>query len=431
MSDIIQYVGARYVPLFADPTEWNSSNTYEPLTIVTYMNASYTSRKQVPAGIEPTNNEYWALTGNYNAQVEQYRQTVEEYKEIVDSFPEDSTNFKKDFFIIIADSYGVTTTTRTPWTTYLENMLDLTVAKNAEGVTASTNCFELARGGQGFVGTPTYGNWLASLQSDFPSNIDKSKITKILIVGGYNDQYSTSDEIISAMNVFANYVDTNFPNAHVYTCCVGQNTEDISLNTPIMYAYNAYSTFNHKNWSYLAGLEGILHNQALMEDDNHHPNSSGGVKLAIALRDALTGSGSHVLFARNLITPADNVTIANPVTLYSEPLGRYIRAYLHRTLDITFTTPIFTSATMNRVAIGTLDSPSYYYGNGNIVDAVEIPIMAMDNSNVWYSDTARLLITYDGNISLWSEIAVERNHTNIKRIIIPGKLEFTEDIYYN
>lgn len=95
MSDIIQYVGARYVPLFADPIEWNSSATYEPLTIVTYMNASYTSRKQVPAGIEPTNNEYWALTGNYNAQVEEYRQEVESLK----------TSFNNNIFVNVLD-YG-------------------------------------------------------------------------------------------------------------------------------------------------------------------------------------------------------------------------------------------------------------------------------------------------------------------------------------
>lgn len=69
-----QYIGARYVPIFADPIEWSDQRVYEPLTIVTYMGASYTSRKRVPAGIRPTDNKYWAMTGNYNAQVEAYRQ---------------------------------------------------------------------------------------------------------------------------------------------------------------------------------------------------------------------------------------------------------------------------------------------------------------------------------------------------------------------
>lgn len=71
-----KYVGARYVPLFADPAEWSSENTYEPLTIVLYEGNSYTSKQFVPVGIQIDNEEYWAQTGNYNAQVEQYRKVV-------------------------------------------------------------------------------------------------------------------------------------------------------------------------------------------------------------------------------------------------------------------------------------------------------------------------------------------------------------------
>lgn len=71
-----EYVGARYVPLFADPIEWNDKRTYEPLTIVEHEGNSYTSRQFVPLGIDISNDDFWALTGNYNAQVEQYRQEV-------------------------------------------------------------------------------------------------------------------------------------------------------------------------------------------------------------------------------------------------------------------------------------------------------------------------------------------------------------------
>lgn len=77
-----QYVGARYVPFFYENPDgtnnYNSEAAYEALTIVTYNNSSYVSVKAVPAGILPTNTEYWILTGIYNAQVEQYRQEVEE-----------------------------------------------------------------------------------------------------------------------------------------------------------------------------------------------------------------------------------------------------------------------------------------------------------------------------------------------------------------
>lgn len=76
---VTQYVGARYVPLFAEPLEWDNTKTYEPLTIVYNNGNSYTSRQYVPVGIEITNTHYWALTGNYNAQIEQYRDEVQRY----------------------------------------------------------------------------------------------------------------------------------------------------------------------------------------------------------------------------------------------------------------------------------------------------------------------------------------------------------------
>lgn len=74
-----QYVGARYVPLFSEPAQWDINKQYEPLTIVINHGNSYTSRQFVPVGIELTNEAFWALTGNYNAQVEQYRQEVRTY----------------------------------------------------------------------------------------------------------------------------------------------------------------------------------------------------------------------------------------------------------------------------------------------------------------------------------------------------------------
>ena len=73
-----EYIGARYVPLFMG--EWDSTATYEPLSIVQYQGNSYTSRQYVPSGIEITNTAYWANTGNYNAQVEAYRAEVSRYR---------------------------------------------------------------------------------------------------------------------------------------------------------------------------------------------------------------------------------------------------------------------------------------------------------------------------------------------------------------
>lgn len=71
---VLQYVGARYVPkLFKAPDgsmEWQPDTYYEPLTIVTYLNASYISRVPIqPDAQNPAVNNDWALSGVFNAYV--------------------------------------------------------------------------------------------------------------------------------------------------------------------------------------------------------------------------------------------------------------------------------------------------------------------------------------------------------------------------
>ena len=98
-----QYIGARYVPLFGrkdeDTIEWDNTAPYEPLTIVLYQGNSYTSRQFVPVGVEITNDEFWAITGNYNAQVELYRRETAAVREIAEAAQSDINTLlpKADF----------------------------------------------------------------------------------------------------------------------------------------------------------------------------------------------------------------------------------------------------------------------------------------------------------------------------------------------
>lgn len=89
------YVGARYVPKFADPIEWDTERGYESLTIVTYKGESYTSKCPVPPGIDIKNTRYWALTGAYNAQVEEYKNQVKDLSEQVTGFASDNKEFRE------------------------------------------------------------------------------------------------------------------------------------------------------------------------------------------------------------------------------------------------------------------------------------------------------------------------------------------------
>ena len=78
-----EYIGARYVPKFDG--DWDNTKEYEPLIIVSYQGNSYTSKTFVPKNVDINDTTYWALTGNYNAQVEAYRQEVAHYVDEVNS----------------------------------------------------------------------------------------------------------------------------------------------------------------------------------------------------------------------------------------------------------------------------------------------------------------------------------------------------------
>ena len=72
-----QYIGARYVTKIYENTldpssaEWQAGVSYEPLTLVTYLNGSYLSKKTVPGSVgDPASSPtFWAQTGFYNGQI--------------------------------------------------------------------------------------------------------------------------------------------------------------------------------------------------------------------------------------------------------------------------------------------------------------------------------------------------------------------------
>ena len=90
-----QYIGSRYVPIFADPIEWDNHRSYESLTIVTHDGESYTSKCNVGPGVDITNSRYWAKTGAYNAQVEQYKNEVKDLSSQVTGFASDNAAFRE------------------------------------------------------------------------------------------------------------------------------------------------------------------------------------------------------------------------------------------------------------------------------------------------------------------------------------------------
>ena len=224
-----EYVGARYVPLFADPIEWNDKRTYEPLTIVEHEGNSYTSRQFVPLGIDISNEDFWALTGNYNAQVEQYRQEVLAFDGRITKNANDIAKNTKDIagvktvadnleshvgteFIVIGDSWSDTdpsTTTYIKWPITFQKYTRM-------------NIHNYARNGASVVGsTPDpgqSGHFLGQVNKAIAdTSFDHSRVGLIVIMGGVNDYRSgrTYSEVAEAWSGHIASLTAAFPKARI------------------------------------------------------------------------------------------------------------------------------------------------------------------------------------------------------------------------
>lgn len=213
------YKGLRYVPVFADPIEWNSANSYEALTIVVHEGNSYTSKQSVPVGIDISNETFWALTGNYNAQVEQYRQETARVKEQADknsaNIAINTTKIENiindvneinapEYMIIIGDSFSTDGQSGSPlWYTYVAKQWNLIAHSEAVG-------------GTGYINTaqPNFLAQVNNAKTNLPAN---SKVAKVIVFGGLNDLGSIFD-VITFRKAAANVIKackTNWPNAEV------------------------------------------------------------------------------------------------------------------------------------------------------------------------------------------------------------------------
>lgn len=115
------YVGHRYVPLISGV--WNQLVSYEGLSIVTWEGTSYTSKMRVPEGVSIENTNYWVVTGNYNAQVEEYRQSVKVLENNLTTFKEETETDFSDVALVALNTpkLGYTTSVDT-WKKRFESM---------------------------------------------------------------------------------------------------------------------------------------------------------------------------------------------------------------------------------------------------------------------------------------------------------------------
>lgn len=353
-----QYVGARYVPKFASPVEWAADTSYEALTIVTFNNASYTSKVQVPPTVgNPANNpQYWALTGNYNAQVEQYRQEAASYKTQVDGYRQETEKYnaqvekyKQDTisntarlnsaeeqlnrlqnrkFLFIGDSYAEGKYSWNPkvigWPYLVSERL---------GLTENSNAFYELHGMYGFAPS---GKFLTLLEN---YTGDKNIITDIVVGGGWNDLPFDKDILQPAMVEFINYAKTNFTNAKIWICYMGwgRNPYYYQWCRRCKSLYESIATNN--GCAFIGNADLVLHDYgsdgcfdaftSVNDGAAFHPNVTGENAIADVIAQKLIGGDYDISTDYKICTittsgSTSNITGGNSVSMRTKDSASFI-----------------------------------------------------------------------------------------------------------
>lgn len=315
-----EYTGMRYVPVFADPLEWSSANSYEPLEIVIHKGNSYTSKTFVPVGIDISDTQYWALTGNYNAQVEQYRQEVLKFDGRINanaqgiaSLKQAIVNLKGELLsqkhmVLIGDSYTnpAVPLGNTPlWWEYVCMNLNV-VAHN------------YAKGGAGYqVKGNLFSTQVANAVAD--ASYDHKMVEYCVVYGGINDIGQITATMVQ--NVY-DALQKEFVNAKVVIALnAGQkNQRNHSNNRRTLVRDMAQSGIDIFS---TAGIELFIDTV-----DSTHPSTQGNKVLGAYMTSKIGGIGfSYVSTAQGTIAPISGSVLGDPFAIFENDVIKMSAAY--------------------------------------------------------------------------------------------------------
>ena len=288
-----QYIGARYVPIVFG--EWVQNRAYEPLTVVTYLGGSYTSKKSVPStvGNPADNSNYWAATGMYSAQVAELQDAVNELSDdLVDL--EAVVASPARHIIVIMDSYGTingggSTLTRTVGAA-VTSML---------GWPASYIHYS-ARNSAGFC-----NDYFQDQIEAIDTGGHDADVRDVYVLGGWNDRLGVTghDEatIRSKAQTFLNYCNAHFPAAavHILGDGYGYNETDTVING-LWSALLIYDRLSDKGFVTHPNFKFVMHKPSYFLPDSGHPNDSGVTALGSALKDVILTGDNTVQYNKDV-----------------------------------------------------------------------------------------------------------------------------------
>lgn len=339
MAEIRQYIGARYVFKIyensQDPSsaEWEPNVTFEPLTIVTYLNSTYASKKDVPGSVgNPAANPlYWVVTGAYNGQIATLQNQIDTLNNtVIPAIQNDIDTLKNAIdnitttldgdILVVFDSYGTTYGNPAGDTTTIADVMQSLTSRNIRSFSVSGGGFVRDTGNGTF-----YSNlvtYLATLSDD-----DKSKITDIVVAAGRNDWTASSADLETAMNTFYSYAASNLPNlARKYFGYIANgdnNSVHGTKNEQYACYMNFYNSCNNLNISWLKNVDCVLHNYELLNSDGVHPSVDGKKELAKALIQALD-KGYTCSYPIKVLSMTAETGITISTTGSSSPVGQMI-----------------------------------------------------------------------------------------------------------
>ena len=314
-----QYVGARYVPVFANPLEWSDTREYEPLTIVMHQGNSFTSMQYVPTGISIADTAYWALTGNYNAQVEAYRAEVRAFDDRINAnaaainantaaIAQEKTDRTTNVMLAFGDSYGVDTISQGPvWCEITANKLQATELHN------------YCVGGATF-NTTKEKNFFVQVDKAISEIKNPEYVKYVGIVGGTNDG---SNSIVDAIVSLVAKINSAFPNA-VIGIGLNASKQDI-LSYGAKQKRIAALNLNG-NFATPVFIDSVVYTQlanGCMMDDNIHPTAKGSNRIGTLMTCVLKGAIGSVVATNEAVNP--QIISTNLRTFIPTMIGRRIQ----------------------------------------------------------------------------------------------------------
>lgn len=342
------YIGMRYVPLMAGSWDTTMQTEYEPLTVVEYQGNSYTSRTFVPKNINITNTEYWVLTGNYNAQVEQYRQEVQAFDGRITQNTNDIAELEPmirnntiSINVLNSDVSALQQSAIYVGNSYTQGI----------GSTGGTNgiynqtkylfkkSFMTYGDGIGFLPysghTNTFRSQLTALVNTLSAD-DKNSITTLFFISAWGDtrayaQIGTSwtGQMQTELSNLKAYISNELPNVkNIYvTLAEGRGTRNITGN-PYHSCWRLNNSFyglcKNNGMTYMGwiGWE-IMGDPACFSSDLYHPNDAGYQMLSQAFINVLNGvyTPRRRWYFNNNISFFGNDAITGAVQYWAYPWG--------------------------------------------------------------------------------------------------------------